>query len=171
MFFMIADPHFGDENIRKYENRPFSDVKEMNKVLIENWNNVVKEEDRVFVLGDFSVSGYEREVLEQLNGNIFLIKGNHDGKTNQEYRDMGFAEVYDYPIILDGFWILSHEPLYVNENMPYANIFGHVHGSPLYRDYSSQHYCVSLERTNYTPLSFDEIKKTVAAAASHKKDT
>ena len=41
--------------------------------------------------------------------------------------------------------------------MPYANIFGHVHNSPIYKTYSKQHYCVSVERINYMPISFEEI--------------
>ena len=52
--FFIADTHFGGENIRRYENRPFETAEEMDEKLIENWNRVVSEEDTVYVLGDFS---------------------------------------------------------------------------------------------------------------------
>ena len=51
--FFIADTHFGDKNIIKYEGRPFKDVEEMNNVLIENWNNTVSCMDTIFVVGDF----------------------------------------------------------------------------------------------------------------------
>ncbi|MFR0986288.1 MAG: hypothetical protein ACLSFZ_06955 [Frisingicoccus sp.] len=54
---------------------------------------------------------------------------------------------------IEGFWILSHEPLYINENMPYANIFGHVHGNPTYKDFCRQSICVCVERTDYRPIS------------------
>ena len=90
-----------------------------------------------------------------------MIKGNHDIKDNEEYRKCGFIEVYDMPIILDDFWILSHKPLYVNENMPYANIYGHVHANPTYKDASRQSVCVCVERTEYKPISFEEIQKKV----------
>ncbi len=50
---------------------------------------------------------------------------------------------------------------YVNSNMPYANVFGHIHNSPIFKTYSSQHYCVSVERINYTPISMNEIIKKV----------
>lgn len=157
MIYFIADTHFSKENIRLYENRPFESVAEMNRAIVQRWNDRVNQEDEVYVLGDFGADGQEALILRQLNGRKFLVKGNHDVQANQYYRDCGFEEVYDYPIIIKDFWILSHEPLYVNTNMPYANLFGHVHNSPIFKTYSSQHYCVSAERINYTPISFDDI--------------
>ena len=162
--FFIADPHFGDDRIRRYENRPFQTVEEMDCELVCRWNAVVTESDTVFVLGDFGADGYEANLLSKLNGHKFLVKGNHDIKSNDGYGKAGFDEVYDHPIVFEGFWILSHDALYVNANMPYANIFGHVHNSPIIKDYSKQHFCVSVERIDYTPISFETIKKAVAEA-------
>lgn len=159
--YFIADTHFAEENIIRYENRPFVSAEEMTQSLIRNWNDRVRKEDKVYVLGDFGAAGQEKGILEQLKGNKYLVKGNHDTCSNDYYRQAGFQEVYDCPIILEGFWILSHEPLYVNENMPYANLFGHVHNSPLFKDYSRLHYCVTVERTGYAPVSFEEIKRKI----------
>ncbi len=162
--YFIADTHFGDERILRYENRPFSNVEQMDLKLVRRWNGKVRPEDSVYVLGDFGADGHEAEVLSKLNGRKYLVKGNHDEKSNEECRSFGFSEVYDHPIIIDGFWILSHDALYVNENMPYANLFGHVHGSPIIKDYSKQHCCVSVERIDYSPISFEEIKRKVSQA-------
>ncbi len=162
--FFIADTHFGESNIIRYENRPFADVYEMDARLISRWNSAVGSEDVVYHLGDFSIEGRESEILSKLNGIKHLVKGNHDFKSNAQYREYGFEEVYDCPIIIDSFWILSHDPLYVNTNMPYANLFGHVHASPVIKDYSAQHFCVSAERIDYTPVGFDEIKKKISEA-------
>lgn len=161
MVYLIADTHFGEDAIRRYENRPFETVREMDEALVRNWNAVVKDGDLVYVLGDFSSAGREREILERLAGRKILVKGNHDTASCREYREWGFEEAYDLPVILDGFWILSHEPLYVNENMPYANLFGHVHTSPQYRTYSTQHYCVSAERIGYAPIALEEVKDKI----------
>lgn len=159
--FFIADTHFGHEAIIDYENRPFENIDEMTTAIINNWNNVVSDEDTVFLLGDFSA--YDKDasisICKRLNGHKILIMGNHDTESEKYYYDCGFENVSKYPIIYDNFWILSHEPMYINSNMPYANIFGHVHGNPLYTDYSKQSFCVSAERINYTPIEFNEIKR------------
>ena len=170
MIYMIADTHFGDDAIRRYEKRPFSGVEEMDDALVSNWNREVTEEDTVYVLGDFCAPGREKEFLNRLRGKKILIKGNHDVLDNASYREAGFEEVYDLPVILENFWILSHEPLYVNENMPYANLFGHVHGSPMYLTLSGQHYCLSAERVDYTPISFEKVKKSVLKIANGTKN-
>lgn len=158
MIYFIADTHFGDKNILCYENRPFSNVDEMNRKIISNWNDVIAENDEVYLLGDVGTTEY----IKLLNGTKYLVKGNHDTESNEFYRNAGFKEVYDKPIILNDFWILSHQPIYVCKNMPYANLFGHIHNSPLYKDFSSQHFCVTVERINYTPISFDNIKLIIA---------
>lgn len=163
--YFIADTHFGDDNIRRYENRPFESVAEMNEKLIENWNSVVREKDEVYVLGDFGAEGNETEFLSRLKGTKYLIKGNHDIKTNEYYRNVGFKEVYNLPVIFRGFWILSHDAIYVNRNMPYANLFGHVHNNPVVKDFSSQHFCVSVERIQYTPISFDDVASKIKEAS------
>lgn len=165
---MIADTHFGDAAICRYEGRPFSDASQMDAELIARWNRAVSAEDAVYLLGDFGAEGYEAEVLASLNGEKYLIKGNHDLKSNADYRLAGFAEVYDHPILLDNFWLLSHDALYVNRNMPYANLFGHVHNSPLIKDFSAQHFCVSAERIDYTPIEFSVIQKKIREAAENE---
>ena len=155
--YFIADTHFDDDNIRRYENRPFADTAAMNEAMIERWNHVVRAEDEVYVIGDFGAPGRESEVLAALNGTKYLVKGNHDTQSGDYYRRAGFAEVYDLPVLYKAFWILSHQPVYVCENMPYANLFGHVHASSIYRDFSSQHFCVCAERVDYTPVSLEDI--------------
>lgn len=164
--FFTADTHFASEAIRLYENRPFSDAEQMDRALIERWNSVVSAEDIVYHLGDFGAPGREAEVLSQLNGIKYLVKGNHDTQDSEYYRRAGFREVYDLPVLFRGFWLLSHEPLYVNTNMPYANLFGHVHANPMFKDFSPQHYCVCVERTDYAPIAFEKIALIVSENAA-----
>lgn len=155
--FFIADTHFDDVNILNYESRPFSSVSEMNEAIINNWNKTVTDADQVYLLGDIGADRF----VAMLKGHKYLVKGNHDLKDNAYYRSIGFEEVYDLPVIYGGFWMLSHEPLYINSNMPYANLYGHVHGNPNYNTSSSHGFCVSVERINYTPIELSEIKEAV----------
>ncbi|MDE6796516.1 MAG: metallophosphoesterase [Ruminococcus sp.] len=161
--FFIADTHFGDGNILIYENRPFNSVEEMDNTIINNWNNIVSENDKVFLVGDFSFYDMEKnkEICQKLNGEKFLVMGNHDTESEDYYYKCGFSGVSRYPIIYENFWLVSHEPLYINKNMPYANIFGHVHGNPIYTDVSERSFCVSAERINYAPVEMSEIKRRI----------
>lgn len=165
--FIIADTHFESESLLRMENRPFKSVSEMNEAMIINWNKVVCKDDRVFHLGDFadlSTEDKKREVsgiIERLNGHIVLILGNHDRDFIDFYRGFEEIEIYEFPIVYKEFWVLSHEPMYVSENMPYANIFGHVHNSPMYKTVSSRSFCACVERIGYKPISFEDIKAEV----------
>lgn len=160
--YFIADTHFGGENIRRYENRPFETATEMDEKLIENWNGIVTAEDTVYVLGDFSdyiEAEKDAEILSRLNGTKVLVMGNHDShRTPQEWRELGFAECFSLPVIYQQYFMMSHEPLYINTNMPYANFYGHVHGNPSYKDACKQSVCVSAERIGYTPVEFEKLR-------------
>lgn len=162
--FMIADTHFADSFILKAEGRPFKNSIEMDKRMVQNWNAVVSEDDTVFHLGDFakvSDKEYIANIIKQLKGHIILILGNHDTEYKEFYKSFSNIEVVDFPIIYEDFWMLSHKPLYVSMNMPYANVFGHIHNNPMYVTHSARSFCVSVERINYTPIEFCEIKRIV----------
>ena len=152
-YFVIADLHFNHSNIIQYCNRPYSNVEQMNEDLIKRWNSVVSGQDIVYVLGDFAF-GREavQEFVTRLNGIKYLIKGNHDTYPNQFYRDCGFKEVYDKPVLVD-FCLMSHEPLVLSDKLPYGNYYGHVHNDERYHD-TVNTKCVSAERINYTPYCF-----------------
>jgi calcineurin-like phosphoesterase family protein len=156
--WFIADLHFGHESIIEYEHRPFISVDEMDKELIDRWNNTVKPDDKVFVLGDVSFhnSAETIKLVKSLVGHKYLILGNHDRKKSVSYwKRAGFEEVYKYPIIYKEYYMLSHEPLYVNTNMPYANVHGHIHGQEMK---SKQYVNVGVEHTGYAPISFESVQ-------------
>ena len=158
MIYLTSDQHFGHIKIMEYENRPFKTVSEMNDFMITQWNKTVSNKDTVYVLGDFAWGNKEAVSLfvSMLNGYKILIKGNHDKNSKTWYHDAGFNDVIDGGIILDDFYLLTHKPLYMNENMPFVNIHGHTHSmcfdSKLYVN-------VGVDVLNYKPILFNEIKE------------
>ena len=79
--FIIADTHFGHENIIRLCNRPFANVGEMDRVMRDSWNAVVRHDDDVIVVGDFAhrmPSDKLRTLFDSLRGRKHLIVGNHD---------------------------------------------------------------------------------------------
>lgn len=183
--FVIADTHFGHRNIvkycpirRKYINEIFPELAyfddtdrkviiAMDNILIARWNDVVKADDKVYVLGDFTLDHKMNDnlinLIGALNGHKYLVRGNHDVIKSAEYVKAGFEAVYDGPILLWHYIFLSHEPM-PHELIPegYFNIFGHVH------DYTGENWergrCASVEQIEMKPFDI-----TYMCQAAHTK--
>lgn len=159
--YFIADTHFNHSNIIKYCDRPFTGVQDMNTAIIEEWNNVVKKDDIVYHLGDFAFANFKEvsDFRQQLNGKIFLVLGNHDTYNVKKYYEAGFDKVYDKPILFNEYFLLSHQPLFLPDKLPYANIYGHVHNDSRYQTCTENSFCVSIERLGYQPINFVELQR------------
>lgn len=170
--FVCADLHFGHQNIIAYENRPFADTDEMNRQLVSRWNNTVKKNDTVFVLGDVAFCSKTRteELVRSLNGRKILVMGNHDRQRSaQMWQRLGFDFVSPYPVIYNKFVVLMHEPPECfNDNTPYFYVYGHVHGAPDFQNHTEHSACVSLERLGYKPALLDD---AISGAAYPKEET
>ncbi len=136
----------------------------MNETLVDNWNSVVSNKDKVFMVGDFALGNKKKiiEIGQRLNGRKTLILGNHDNEGKQVYYNAGFEYISRHPIIFQEFFIVSHGPQFIQENGLYVNIFGHIHDNPIYTSSSKRSFCVSVERINYTPVEFNTILKKIA---------
>lgn len=162
--FLISDTHFGHVNILKFQKkdgsqlRVFDSIQEHDEALIENWNSVVKNGDKVYHLGDVSMCNWTRtsEILGRLNGDKVLIKGNHDGAKMNQYLQF-FKDVRAYHQ-LDKF-ILSHIPIHpLSLSRWKANVHGHLHANA----YDDPRYLnVSVERINFTPINFEEVREII----------
>lgn len=183
MTYIIGDLHFFDKNIIAMAPRNFKSVEEMNTHMIANWNRNATDEDIVIVNGDFIIFDYCTkedgwDILNQLKGHIILIVGNHDlpylhfyEEYNSKCKDKGLpakVDIIRFPIVYDQFWIISHEPMFVSEAAPYANIFAHVHLNPMFVDVSSRSFCSSAERWYYTLIPLDEVKSAILQKAGTK---
>ena len=170
MYFFTADLHLGHANIIKFQQRPYDNVDQMDRCLIDNWNKVVSPGDTVWILGDFSFNDQQR-YLSQLNGTKCLVLGNHDinkhrGKFNQinEFKRL-FNYVCEYTeLTIDKqFIVLSHYPFLAWNKSHHRSwqLFGHVHGA-LIDIPGLLHYDVGVDCNNYTPVSFNQIKSIMS---------
>jgi len=133
--FITSDLHLWHSNIAIYCNRPFIEkgyldssnkfvskwakdkvAFDMNRELVKRWNETVKPDDTVYNLGDVAmISNRQKpalsEVLWSLNGEMHLIRGNHDKNIKDEwFLDNNFKSVQDY-LVVHGV-MFCHYPLF-----------------------------------------------------------
>lgn len=177
MIYFTSDLHFSHRNVITYCNRPWSDVESMNEGLVTLWNEQVKSNDIVFVLGDLSLSPKAMEQYShRLNGIKRLIPGNHDAvfpfngrdleKKIRRYNDAGwnvFDKTYQYYINKTEV-LLTHLPPVIDNSydlryMEYRPVYdgwvlhGHLHSRYLKR---GKHIDVGIDN-NFKLLSVDDI--------------
>lgn len=167
--FFVSDTHFGHKNIIKYSNRPFADSREMDEVLIDNWNKLINPNDLVFHLGDFALTsrGRGEYLLKVLNGEKHLVIGNHDEKGSKKYR--GWSEVYYYRQlhINTEKIIICHYPVesWNGKHRGYLHFHGHCHGSLKQKLRNRVDVGVdvgaNMKREKYRPLHLSEIKEYI----------
>src|ERR1700752_2199476 len=168
--FLSSDSHHGHHNILEYSQRPFASIKEMDSEIIKRHNSVVKRDDIVYNLGDFSFYPFEtsKRILEALNGKHILILGNHD-RSVKKMTEMGFSEVYNSLTLNynNKIIFMRHIPPSSLDNPnrqyklqfkapppKYYDLFlcGHVHDKFLKR---GKVINVGVDKWNFTPISLD----------------
>ncbi|MFC1640731.1 metallophosphoesterase [Patescibacteria group bacterium] len=133
--WFTADTHFSHANIIKYCGRPFASAREMDEALTTNWNEVVKERDSVFHLGDFAwwqlpVSKM-RMLFDKLNGDKRLILGNHDRLHQMKQLDWTWIKLaFDLPLgNRHSIWLSHYAHRSWNKAFHGAwHLYGHTHG-------------------------------------------
>lgn len=131
--FYISDLHFGHSNIIRYDHRPYKNANEMDQDLIKKWNDVVSDEDFVYILGDISWHHEPKtvEIFKQLKGHKILVKGNHDYVSN--VLSQCFNKIVDYLEINDNGTkvVMSHYPMpfWNGQFRDTVHLYGHVHNS------------------------------------------
>lgn len=156
--YFISDLHFHHKNILKFEgdSRPFKSLEEHDEELIKRWNDKITNRDKVFVLGDFAF-GTDIDVASKLNGNKFLILGNHDLQPIGGYLKH-FKKVYG-SVSYKGY-LLSHIPIHESQKYRYrGNIHGHLHSKVINDPF---YINVSIEQLpNLQPIEFTELIESV----------
>ena len=160
--FIISDTHLGHSaTFEVFKNndgtplRPFKSLDDMHHTFITNWNEVVNDGDLVLHLGDVAFSGqaYD-EVMPQLAGTKYLVRGNHDRFSEGRYRRF-FKRVLG--CYVRERYVFTHVPIHTNCQARWqGNIHGHLHGNNLDDPF---YFNTSVEQINYTPIDFETIKR------------
>lgn len=168
--WFISDTHFSHKNIIKYAGRPYETIEEMNKSLIENWNQCVAAEDHVFFLGDFGLGDVEHlhSICSQLRGHKICIRGNHDRNASYMMR-VGFNLVLESAFLKIG----QHnvELIHIPSNLPpsHFQLHGHVHDKRKNKIIFNQlNLCV--EAWNYKPVPEKTIISLLDKASKEESD-
>lgn len=176
MIYFTSDLHLNHDKEFCYGPRGFSNVLDMNKAIIDNWNNFVKDDDIVYLLGDvvFGDLQVAREMLSSLKGSIKLILGNHDGETKIElYKTLPNIEILGYSTIFTYkkyHFYLSHYPTLTanyDDEKPLKNkvinLCGHVHTKDPFYDFDKGLiFHVEVDTNNCTPWNIDDIISLVS---------
>ena len=172
--FFTSDTHFDDPYSIEYFNRPFKSMDEMNRVTVEKWNNVVKPEDTVYHLGDFTLEDIHHftKWVSQLHGTIKILPGSHDRPWLKDFVGSERVQVIaplvslEFPEIrtdkVPQVIVLCHYSMQVwdRSNQGSWHVFGHSHGKLKGIGLS---FDVGVDCTDYKPLSLEEVASKMRA--------
>ncbi|MBN1450639.1 MAG: metallophosphoesterase [Anaerolineales bacterium] len=154
--WLVSDTHFFHANIGRYCNRPDG----WQEMIIANWNLHIQPGNIVFHLGDLAFGRKENmeSLAPQLNGRLYLLRGNHDRRGIAFYRDLGITLVRD-PYSMetpDGKrLIFSHRPI-IPLVPGLLNLHGHIHNNAT-TELGPRHINLSIEVRQYRPWKLEEI--------------
>lgn len=135
--FVTSDLHFFHKKALEIwpNTRRGSCIEEMHELMIDAWNEDVKPEDHVYVVGDFSFSkSVEKntQILKRLNGQKTMIRGNHDYFLNKIDWSEFFVQVKErkHLYVNTTLVVMDHYPIESWEDMHLGSIHlhGHEHG-------------------------------------------
>ena len=186
--FLVSDTHFGHAGMCRFTHpndptvklRPWTDPNEMDEEMVRRWNDRVRPTDKVYHLGDVVINRKALPIMDRLNGDKVLIRGNHDIFKDDDYRKY-FRELRAYHV-MNGM-ILSHIPIHSDSLGRFGvNIHGHLHasrvrkpcgvdartGEILYSDnIDPRYHCVCVEQTDFAPILFEDVIKRIEAEGGH----
>lgn len=166
--FLVSDTHFGHAGVCKFlcENgvdkiRPWTDPEEMNEAMVKMWNETVRPTDKVYHLGDVVINRKYLPILDRLNGDKVLVKGNHDIFKLEDYTKY-FRDIRGSHKM--GEYILTHIPLHPDSLARWCggNFHGHLHTNrvlDMFDEIDPRYFNVSVEQIGFKPILFEDAVK------------
>ena len=167
--WFTSDTHFNHANVIKYSQRPFEDLEDMTETLIERWNACVQPGDTIYHLGDFALSWGKKlkdlcdSLLERLNGQKWLIVGNHDREeVTKNPRWVKVVHYHEIKLDLGGEHrqriVMCHYAMRSWNQMQRGSwmLHGHSHGN--LEDIGGKIMDVGVDAQDYAPVSLDAVR-------------
>lgn len=168
--FLTSDTHFGHQSIVDWGHRKPTH----NEDMIASWNACIRKEQHPVILhlGDLTFANRDQteQWVKQLGGEKYLIKGNHDNKSDKWYQDLGFTVIPPaYFQFQDkyGKWyrvLFTHEPVMPlpfdqrHTGDEWFNIHGHLHGDNHRNIFTTEnHFDVGTDAHNHGLLQLAQI--------------
>ena len=195
-----SDWHLEHKNVLEYDKRPFSNLEEMHRVLINNYNASATDTTVGYFLGDVGMGGKISHHIKKLKGTKVLILGNHDKNTYSMY-----AQGFD--VVLNGATIYIGDKRVSMNHCPLPGIFreditnmkgakpgenwhgefkqkrftsqdltvdyhlhGHCHKKPEERETNRQ-FDVGVRANGYRPVSMSQIESWISRMEKKKNET
>lgn len=174
MIYVCSDLHFGHDRDFIYVPRGYNNVYDHDRDIIQKWNDLITDQDDVYILGDLMLGDneYGKQMISQLNGNLHIIYGNHDTDTRIAiYNELhnvvemcGYATMIKYS---KWHFYLSHYPTKTanyddskeNVKKNLWNLCGHVHTKDKFLEMRQglMSYHVELDAHGNQPVPIDTV--------------
>ena len=163
-YWVITDTHFEHQAVINYCGRPYN----FEDLILDRISKSVRENDILIHIGDFAFRNEEHWLEEYMSvapRYTYLVKGNHDKRSDVFYLSRGFGSVStQLQIKRHGLNILfSHKPVKDTGNFD-VNIFGHFHNNPLKNceknlvsRLTNKHILLALENNHYAPWNLEKL--------------
>lgn len=171
--YFTSDLHLSHDKVIEYENRPIS-IEEHDDWIIDRINSKVNKKDRLYILGDVSMCSRAKtdKLLDRINGQKFLIYGNHDKNIKNSDRFVKIDKIHNFNYNIKPYdnlhIVLSHYPIAAWERKHYGSYHLHGHSHGKFNELNGLSFDVGVDCNNYYPLSlyevmckFKKIEKTI----------
>lgn len=167
--FFCSDHHFSHQGMLNFKRtdgvtplRSFNDIEHMDEYIVMQHNRVVKDADRVYFVGDVTMSKKNLPILRRMKGRKVLIRGNHDTENASEYLKYfdDIRGVHQF----DGL-LIGHIPVHPDSLGRWGcMVHGHLHSNRVtlngITDERYQSVCME-QLDDYTPISLEQLKARI----------
>lgn len=184
LIYVSSDTHFCHDREFLWGPRGYKSVDEMNEDIVRKWNDVVRPEDTVYLLGDCMLNDNDKglEYMRRLNGKLYICLGNHDTEARKALY-LGLPQVQDVQLAYlikcgKQSYYLSHYPTITSNydvdkplGQRVINVCGHTHTQDRFKDMDKGLiFHAELDANDCYPFLLSDIKYDILNYLQRKED-